>query len=196
MDPISIGLQAVGLGMQLFGSGASIFGSSKSNEINQRIAEDERRANEERRKAMELNSRRQQLQNVRNVQLQRSMALNSATAQGAQFGTGLAGGQAQITQAGNFNDLGIRQNTEIGRNLFDINDDISRNKAELSATQSKMALYQGIAGLGSSFMKIGPTAGNLAKGFNFGPDTYSGGGGLSAFDQQNRYLFPGYGTGM
>lgn len=195
MDPISIGLQAIGLGMSLFGGGASIFGSSKSNEIQQRIAEDERRANEERRKAMELNSRRQQLQNLRNVQIQRSMAINSATSQGAQFGTGLAGGLAQISAQGTFNSVGISQNTEIGRNLFDINDDISRNKAELSSTQSQMAMYQGMAGLGSSLMKVGPTAGALAKGFNFGTDTYSSPYQMSAFEQQNRYLFPGYGTG-
>lgn len=182
--------------MSLFGSGASIFGSSKSNQINQQIAEQERLANQERRKAMELNSRRQQLQNVRNVQLQRSMAINSATAQGAQFGTGLQGGLGQITAQGIFNENGINQNTEIGRNLFDINDRTSMLKSQLSNQQSQMAMYQGIAGLGSSLMKVGPTAGNLMKGFNFGPDTYSNDfNGLSAFEMQNRYLFPGYGTG-
>jgi len=55
--------------------------------------------------------------------------------------------------------------------------------------------YQGMAGLGSSLMKVGPTAGALAKGFNFGTDTYSSPYQMSAFEQQNRYLFPGYGTG-
>lgn len=181
MDPITIGLQIAGLGMSLFGGGASIFGASKSNQINQQIAEQERLANIQRKNAMELNARRQQLQNMRNTQLQRSMSLNAATAQGAQFGTGLAGGLAQVTQQGNFNQMGINQNLEIGRNIFGINDRISGLKSELSDTQSQMAMWQGFGQLGSSLMKAGPTIGGLVKdytaggnSYNYGPNTYGG----------------------
>lgn len=181
MDPISIGLQIAGLGMSLFGGGASLFGSKKTSELQEKIANEERLANQQRLRAMELSSRRQQIQNIRNVQLQRSMALTAATAQGAQFGTGLAGGIAQVNAEGAWNELGITQNTEIGRNMFAINDRISGLKAQIGETQSEMAMYQGLGSLGGSLMKAGPTIGALTKnafgssgGYNYGPDVYGG----------------------
>ena len=135
----------------------------------------QQRAEAVRRKAMELNASRQQMQNLRNTQLQRSMALNSATNQGAQFGTGLQGGYGQISGESGDNRLGISQNLEFGEQMFDANAEASAHKLRASNYQSQASTWQGIGAIGSSLMKAAPTIGNLGSGI-------FGGGGKGTVD--------------
>lgn len=161
MDPISIGISAVGLGMQLFGG---ISASQKANQIagvQAQIAGQEGQINDQRRAQMELEGRRSQLEIFRNGQRARAQGLNAATNQGAAQGSGVQGGQAQATSQSYFNAQGINQNLAIGRNIFGIQDQITKNKQQVSMLGGEMATDQGIASLGASLMKSGPTMGNI-----------------------------------
>src|SRR5882757_6773508 len=132
MDPLTLGLGAVSLGMQLFGGLSAASDTKKAYGIQQNITGLEGNVNQQRQAAMELSARRQSLENFRATQRAQSQGLNNAVSQGAQFGSGLAGGEAQITAQGAFNNQGINQNLEIGRNIFGLNDKISQQKLALS----------------------------------------------------------------
>lgn len=160
--------------------------------IQGQIAGLEGSANAQRQQQMALSAQRQQLENFRNMQRVRAQGLNAATQQGAQFGTGLAGGQAQATDQGYFNSQGIQQNLEIGNNLFSIDNQISQQKlalsglqsstnVALSGIQSNMATDQGIANVGGAMMKGAGTMSNIfgymtAPGM--GPGSSGGKGGF------------------
>lgn len=168
MDPISVGMGVVGMGMQIYGAFSGAENARKASEINQQIAADEGRINEQKRQAMELSGRRQQLEVMRNNQRLRAQATNAATNQGAQFGSGLQGGLAQIQDQSFFNLQGINQNLDIGRNIFSINADISQKKQQLAQVQGDAATDQAIGSLGGAVIKMGPTVGGLAR------DAYGG----------------------
>lgn len=70
---------------------------------------------------MKLESQRQRMQVVRDANRQRAIALSTATAQGSQLGSGLAGATAQTTGQQNSLTLGINQGEEIGMGLFKAN---------------------------------------------------------------------------
>lgn len=165
MDPLTIGIGAVGLGMQIFGG---ISASEKANEasaIQQQISGLEIGVNDQRRNAMELSGRRQQMEVFRNNQRQRAMATNSAVNQGAMFGSGLQGGLAQVQDQSGVNSLGINQNLEIGRNIFGLNDQITSAKAQLSSVQTQMGQDQGIASMGGNITRSAGMLGQMAQGF-------------------------------
>jgi hypothetical protein len=167
MDPISMMLisTAVGGGLQLFGGMGQAKASKKNAQIEMQIAAQERQQNALRRQSMELDANRKTIENIRNTQLARAGAVNAAVQQGAQFGTGLAGGLAQITGRSNWNELGINQNLQIGRNMFDIDEQISNLKVQKAEVGGQAADAAGIASLGGSIMKIGGQFGSLAGGF-------------------------------
>jgi small-conductance mechanosensitive channel len=164
---------AIGGGMQLFGGLGQAKASKRNAQIEQQIATQERAQNALRRQSMELDANRKKIENIRNVQLSRAMAMNTAVAQGAQFGSGLAGGLAQITGRGNWNELGINQNLQIGQNMFNIDDQISNLKMQKAEVGGDMATAQGISSLGGSIMKVAGSFSSLAGGF--GGEAASGG---------------------
>lgn len=165
MDPLTLGISAIGLGMQLFG-GASAAGKAKeAYNIQSNISGLEGQVNDQRRQAMELSARRQQMEIFRNQQRARAMATNSAVNQGAQFGSGLQGGLAQVTDQSLTNAQGVNQNLEIGRNIFGFDDQISKQKMALSQVQGQMATDQGISTLGGSILKGAGTISNIAGSF-------------------------------
>jgi len=163
MDPISIGLAAVGLGMQLFGGISSSEEAKKQAQISQQNFALENKVNDQRRQAMELSANRQSLENYRNVQRAKAAGLNAAVGQHAEFGSGLQGGQAQASDQGMWNAQGIAQNLEIGRNIFGLNSQISGNKALISQSQSAQATDQGISNFGGSLVKNSSTISNIAS---------------------------------
>lgn len=124
------------------------------------IAADQIKIEKQKRQAMELDSRRRELEVFRNVQRARSIALTNATLQGGQFGSGVIGGMAQASQAGR-EDLGaIGQNLTIGRNISDLNNDISQHKMTLADLGADQSFYSGLSSLGSTI--LGQT-GNIGK---------------------------------
>lgn len=169
MDPVSLGISAIGLGLKI---GGSLFGSSDAskfaeqyNQQEQQKFKLEQQVQDQHAQAMELSSRRQQLETFRNTQRARAMGLNAAVNQGAQYGSGLAGGQASIQNQGLFNSQGIALNTMIGENIFGLNRQISSVNATESSLkaqyQQSQATDQGIASLGGAILGSAGTIGNI-----------------------------------
>lgn len=162
MDPLTVGLAVGGLALQAYGGISASKEAQHQAEIQQKIYGLESSVNDQRKQAMELSANRQQLENFRNVQRIRASGMNAAVNQGAQYGSGISGGQAQATSQGLFNSLGISQNLQIGRNIFGLNDQISQQKVQLSQSQSSQAEDQAWSGFGSSLTKNAGTISNIA----------------------------------
>lgn len=188
MEPITAGLAIVGFGMQLFGGMESAKISKQQAQQSMAIAADEQKVNEQKQLQQQLESRRMQMQTLRNVQRQRAQGTAAAVNQGASLGSGLQGALAQNTDEGLFNLSGISQAQQIQSSIFGINNDISSHKMELARLGGDQAQAQGLASLGGSLMKIGPTVGAFGKDFSAGfgniGNSFFGGGSVS-----------GYGTG-
>lgn len=158
MDPISMAMGAVslvGMGMSLFGTSKATAAAQQESAAVQKIDQLDIQVNQQRQQQMVLQANRQQLQNVRNVQLARSMALTSATSQGAQFGSGLQGGYGQIAGQGNTQKLATNQNLEIGQNIFSLDNQIDQQRMLEAQAQGNMATAQGMQALGGDIMKVG-----------------------------------------
>jgi len=179
MDPISIGIMAIGTGLDLFGKVLGMGAAKKEAALNKQaaqynmqIAQNEMKVEEQKRNAMRLDASRKQIENIRSAQLARSMAVNNAVNQNAQFGTGLSSGLAQITGRANWNAEGIESNLEIGENIFGINKTIGDLKVAKAAlgpkyadAQEQAAMGQGLSSLGGSLVKNGGTIGSLGQTF-------------------------------
>jgi hypothetical protein len=164
MDPITAftaATQVVGLGMSILGGTSAASDAKQAAGITSNIAGLEGDLEGQRHTAMELSASRQSLEILRQNQRTRSQAINNATAQGAQKGSGLQGGLAQIEDQGLFNLAGVNQNVEIGDKMFDINKQITNQKQQLAQVQGQQATDQGLATLGGAITKAGPTIGSL-----------------------------------
>src|SRR6266481_6533330 len=120
MDPITIGIGLAGLGMQIFGGLSGAANAKEQAQVSGQISADEQRVNDQKEQQMQLEASRAQMENFRNAQKAKAQGLASAANQGAQFGSGLAGGQAEATAQGALNSKGISQNLTIGENIFSI----------------------------------------------------------------------------
>lgn len=163
MEPISASLGVLGLGLQMFGGFSAASKANQANTINQGIASDERAINDQKRVQMEMEARRGQMEQFRNIQRLRAQGTAAAVNQGAQTGSGLQGGLAQVSDQGLFNLQGINQGLAIGENIFNINNDISNKKMQLSQVQSDAAADQAWASLGGALVKNSGTIGGLSK---------------------------------
>jgi hypothetical protein len=175
VDPITIGLQVVGMGMQLFG-GLSAAGEAKHQaEISQQIAGNEQQINLQKQQQMQLEARRQQMETFRNVQRARAQATNAAVSQGAQFGSGLMGGLDQLSDSANNSLRNVDQNKQISQNIFGYNNQISSEKAQISASQGSQATDQAWASMGGTLVKDAGTIGGLGKDLTSSMKFNSGG---------------------
>lgn len=178
MDPLTLGISAVGLGLQAFGSFSAAGKAKEAYGIQSQITNIEGQVNQQRQTAMELSARRQSMEIFRNNQRARAMAVNNATNQGASYGnsSGLPGGEAQVQNQSTFNLQGVNQNLQIGENIFGLDDQISKQKLALSQVQSQQATDQSIGQLGGGILKSAGTLGNIGQ-YAYG--TYSNGINLS-----------------
>lgn len=174
------------------GTGLSIYGAVKSSQAakeqagyQQQIAAAQQRQEALRQQQMELDARRRQLEAVRQAQRARAQGLAAATAQGAQFGSGLAGGYGQISGYSGTNLLGISQGLELGRANFAASSDISAARYGYAGASGDLATGQGFSSLGGSIIQsLGPI------NSLFGGNSYSGGPRTNSY-----YSNPYYGTG-
>lgn len=184
-NPLAIASGVLGIGMSIAGGFGQADAAKKTAAAQQQIAGLEQKQDAARRQAMELSAKRQQMEVLRNAQRARSLALNNATSQGAQFGSGLQGGYGQIQGAAAWNNLGITQNLNLGEQMFDLNSQINEQKQNISGYASSSATYGGIGKLGSTLTgSFGPIK-NLSTqlGGSGGSSSSAGGyynsGGLS-----------------
>lgn len=149
-----------GFGLGVYGSLGAAGASKQEAQISKQIAGLEIQADQQRKTAMEISARRMQTESVRNAQRARSMALQNATTQGAQFGSGLQGGYGSIEGQSAFNQLGVSQNLQIGENLFGINQQIDVQKMAMADAKSTESTDMAIGGLGKG---LGSVVGDVFK---------------------------------
>lgn len=119
---------AEGAKKQAEGSLVQVEGAGIQNQATKAITQLEFQGEAKRMEAMELDAKRTQLEIIRNHQRARALGLTSATAQGAQSGSGLQGGYGQVAGQSGVNLLGVQQNLGIGRDMFAINSGISQQR--------------------------------------------------------------------
>lgn len=150
-------------------SAASMFGGSdtarKQAAEQKAIAADQQKIEAQKMQAMELDAKRRQLEVFRNVQRAKSMALVNATGQGAGQGSGLAGGYGQVAGEAENNLLGVKQALETGRNIFDINADMSQHKMALADLGADASFYSGLGSLGGTLLGATGSIGKLTSGW-------------------------------
>lgn len=189
MDPISLAFMGVGLGMKIFGSISGSEDAQKASQVSQDEARQEQSINDAKTQAMEMNGRRQQLDIIRTQQRQRAQAVQTATTQGANQGSGLQGGIAQGFDQTLFNLQGVNNALATGRQINTLNQNISNDKQQMAGIQADQANDAAWSSVGGSLMTAGPTIGNLAKGFG-------GGGGFGMGSPFMGGFSPsGYGSG-
>lgn len=120
----------------------SLSASQQSQIINREITQLSQKVEVERKQAMEIDARRQNLEIIRNQQRARSLALSTSTAQGSSRGSGLQGGYAQIAGQTGFNLMGVQQSLNTGRNIFDLNSQITDQKLGMSSLEDQYALQR------------------------------------------------------
>ena len=170
MDPISLALGIVGIGTSIFGGLSQAKVAKEQAQVSQNIFNLQEQQNNVRQQAMEVSGRRQQLEIMRNTQRQRAMGVQAAVSQGAQLGSGLVGGEAEIENEGLFGLQGINQNLQTGKQMFSLSNQISKQRANLASLGGQMATDQGISKLGGDIFGSSGKLGNMA--------TYALGGGL------------------
>ncbi len=119
--------------------GYELQAADRSLEISRNTVQLEQDIQKQRGQAMELDARRKSLEVVRNQQRARALALTTATAQGAQGGSGLQGGYGQATGQAGTNLMGIQQNLQIGRNIQAFNQGISNNRIDAMELENAYA---------------------------------------------------------
>lgn len=158
MEPISA---LLGLGTQLVGSVLSYQAATRQNELQRQDIGLQQKVEEQRRQAMELDANRKSMEVFRNNQRARSMGLQAATSQGAQFGSGLQGAYGQTRGQSGVNELGIAQNLTIGENIFDINSQRSSVKLNMAENQQDAQFGAALTGLGGSLFGASKSLNNL-----------------------------------
>lgn len=182
MDPLTIGIGAVGLGLKLFGGFGAASAQSQISGYQQQEAQSEMKIEQQKQQAFVLQTNRARMENFRNVQQAKATALSRGTSQNAQLGSGVAGGQAQVTDQGGVNDLGLTQNLSISKNIFSNTQDINQDKIAISGLQSTAATDQAWAGFGGTLMSGAGTMSNIfgaagagIKNMNLGQGLFGGG---------------------
>jgi len=159
MSGFQAGAAAVGVGLEIYG-GIEAMGAQKNiSKISMEEMGVEKQQNEVRRQAMEMSAHRQMLQQVRNTQKARSQALETGSAQGAQFGSGLAGAYGSIGGQGSANIAELSSGLQFGEKQFDLTAQLDDLKMSMAKAQGQLATAQGISSIGSGIAGAGKSFG-------------------------------------
>lgn len=120
----------------------SIAAAAASRTINQGIVNEQKNIEGIKRQAMEVDARRQQLEIIRGQQRARALGLTNATATGSSKGSGLQGGYGQISGQSGVNLLGVQQNLQAGRGVFDANAAITGFNSDMADLTYNYAVQQ------------------------------------------------------
>jgi len=177
-------IAVAGLAMSAYGSYSQQQGHKDVAASQQHQIALEQQAEAVRRQQMEIKGRRDQLEAIRVGQRARALGLVNATSQGATGGgsSGLPGAYGQISGQLGTNILGITQPLGAGRNIFDINSQISQERIIQSKAGTEISTGQGLSSLGGQLISnIGPLGrvGSYASGF--GSSVAPAGGNQSSY---------------
>lgn len=186
-DPFSLSLTALSIGLQAAGLFGGMSARKDQNAATQAQIQAQMELERQRKRQMELEAQRRNLEIIRNQQRARSVALSSSTNQGASGGSGLQGGYGQISGQAGTQLLATSQNLEIGRNMFNINQDISTARMAYADAGTDLANWNAIGSFGSTLFNVGPQLKSLSGGFgtSSGPTTW-GGGNTNPYMASNR----------
>lgn len=147
MAALSTIIAGVGLALGAVGTYTSVKGAQDQ-------ANAAKRAEKLRQRQMELEAMRQRRAALRTALRARSAGLVAATSQGAQGGSGLAGGMGQVGGDLGNNLVGINQSTEIGAGIF------AANRAAAGGA-SLAAFGSGLSSLGGAMVSNADTLGRI-----------------------------------
>ncbi len=166
MPAISSFLIAASIGMSAYSAQKQMQANDANVQANRQAIAAQQRAEDARKQQMELDAQRRSKEIVRQQQRARSAGLTNATAQGAQFGSGLPGGYGQIGGQTGVNLLGTQQNLGLGRDIFAANADLSQARMQMASAQGDMFAAQGLGSLGQAMIKnLGPMSNIFANYF-------------------------------
>lgn len=155
----------MGAAVGILGSVVSLVGNVVSASAQQQMVNEQtaasKRAENAREQQMQLDAQRRRRQAVRESLLARSMSLSAGVNQGAQYGTGVAGGMAGAVNQGLENQQGINSGEILGSRIFQANRDY------FDATQrgqAGMAMGQGISAIGGAITNNAGAIGRLGGG--------------------------------
>lgn len=168
MFPISAILGGAGMIGSIVGGIGAMSTSAEMSNSAMREAALQQQIQEQNHKSMVLEARRKSTEILRTQQRANAMALQSATNQGAQFGSGLQGGLAQVSGQTATNLAGVNQNMQIGEAIYGLNNKISAEKMLQAQLGGQMSMYQGISSLGGSVMKSSGAIGDMMQGWGSG----------------------------
>lgn len=152
---------AVGLGLDIMG----ILGQQKAAQSEYKISQEETQTemqmNDVRRQMMTIDANRKMIQSARTTQMAQARGKSAATNQGALFSSGEAGGQAQEVASGAFNQSGILQSLMVGNQMFDLTNQLDKEKMQMAQVQSQGASAQGMAAIGSAVLGTAASASKM-----------------------------------
>jgi hypothetical protein len=182
MPAISTAIAVASLAVGIGGAAVAYSGMQQQKEAQQKQAEAQQQAldfqqqaESKREQAMKLDAERRQREIVRQGVAARSMALATATTQGAAANgsSALGGAYGQISGRTGVNALGINQQSEIGSSMFALNRGVLGAYRDAASAGSSAAAGAGLVSLGGMFMKnydmipkIGVTLGGLFSNSN------------------------------
>lgn len=161
MEFLTAGIGLAGVGLSLFGSMAQANIAHQEAQVSGQIVQTDMDVNQQKYTQELLNTQRMQLENIRNAQKARSMALTSSVSQGAQFGSALPGAYGQISGQSNTNFLNTSENQQIGTSVFGLDQHADQLKIQLASLGGDMANAQGISAIGAGISKSASPLGNL-----------------------------------
>ncbi len=160
---------AIGIASAVGGTITSMVGASAQNDAQQAQIAISQKENDQRQHLFEIEQQRKRIEDLRNAQQATATARSRATNQGAQFGSGLLGGLEQIQGESNYNILGINQNTQIGENLFSLDQQLTQAKIASANAATTQSIGSSLTSFGGSVINSLGAIGNLSSGFGSPP---------------------------
>lgn len=153
----------VGSVVSAVGTAVGVAGSFQQAAGQRKAQNAQKRAEFAREKQMELDSRRKQLELIRQQQIARATAVANITSSGAGGEGASALGGAEGTISGQFGRgiQGEQTNTAFGRTLFQANRDVATGNAMAAQGGTVQNLGQGLTSLGGAFIKNAEAIGRV-----------------------------------
>ncbi len=154
-----------GLALSAIGTGVQVTSSFQQAEVQKDILEEQRKQEQVRKNAMVADSRRREMEVLRQSQKMRAVSLATANNQGAALGSGLAGAYGQASGQTGVNYGGIRDAAAFGNAIFDSNMNISGMQQNMAGYQAFGAAGAGLSSLGGAMVSSAGVLGRASQGF-------------------------------
>jgi hypothetical protein len=156
---------ALGIGLEIFGGKKSYDAAKDYNAAQVQQIQLEQQQESVRFQAAAIKKNRDDLENLRNTQKAAALGLAAGVNQGAQFGSGVAGGQAEVQDEGTFNALGLSQNWQFTSQNYNLTAQL--NQAKIAQANAGLKMQQGNAfsSAGKDVLSALPAIGKLSSGW-------------------------------